>query len=118
MSNKHAKATSTPRTYPIVHPAGFTADQVSGLFDFVMGLVRAEVNHNNTEINTAVSGALARVDKQLRTDINTALSEVASNVDDAVRSVPRTVVFQAGHIPRERVIEHDDAGRIARIVDK
>ena len=59
-----------------------------------------------------------RADYQTLVDeVNRVLPMVAEHAAIRAEEVPRTVRFQGSAQPRDKVIEHDAAGRIVRIVE-
>ena len=109
----------SPRYAPV--PDGLTETQALDTIDFVRSIVAPIIGELVEKINAALDG----IHDQQRSDYQTLVAEVnrvlpavaEQAATRAAADVPRAVYFQGNAQPRDKVIEHDDAGRIVRIVE-
>ena len=109
----------SPKFGPV--PDGLTEAQALDTINFVRSIVAPIVSDLCEKINAAIKsiGEQQRADDQTIIDnINRLLPALAEHVATrAAAEVPRVVYFQGNAQPRDKVIEHDEAGRIIRIVE-
>ena len=109
----------SPKFGPV--PDGLTETQAFDTIDFVRSIVAPIIGDLVKQINAAtaqIADQHATDFRALVAEVNRVLPIVAEQAATrAAADVPRAVYFQGNAQPRDKVIEHDDAGRIVRIVE-